>query len=401
MQDFKSRSPTNDGVIAHEMTHAVMDATLNVGSIFANAQTFFMEGTAELMRGADDRLYADIGGAGGANIAAVMGKVAAWGSSWDGSSAAYSAAYAGMRYLDAEIKAAGGSGIKDVTTYMAADPTTRTLDQALANATHGAFTGLSDFKTQFQADGATFIGDLLSSGKLANADAGRHRRCRRERRSGAKRGCWSFPTSRITVAKISSTASRKPGRSWPRPPTSSANKQKLQIGANVNESFDIGTFAMNGMAMGIMDADVSVDAECGDQQDGSRARLRQRASRRPRRAARPTRLHQLQPRGQRRVDVGEPLAHPGRRLRHRDGEPHASADPPAGRCGHAVAGQHLTAAGVLQLLRAKPEVRLRLEAAAAHAPCATCCRPPGLCGPSIHDLNDFARAVAGDVQERS
>jgi len=259
MQDFKSGAPTNDGVIAHEMTHAVMDATLNVGSIFAGGQTFFMEGTAELMRGADDRLYADIGGAGGANIAAVMGKVAGWGTSWDGSSAAYSAAYAGMRYLDQQIKAAGGSGIKDVTTYMAADPNTRTLDQALANATHGAFTGMADFKAKFQADGATFIGDLLSSGKLANADAGAI--------GGADASGGPVRTAAQVVPDVATHSGEDQldgfKETWEKLATAtdfSANKQKLQIGANVNESFDIGTFAMNGKALGIMDADVSVDA---------------------------------------------------------------------------------------------------------------------------------------------
>ena len=129
MKDFVPPNPPNGGnapfyndrILTHEMTHAVMDATMNVGSFFANNQIFFMEGTAELMHGADERLYGDIGGAGGANISAVMAKVANWGSSWDGSSAAYSAAYAGMRYLDQQIKAAGGSGIKDVTTYLAAE----------------------------------------------------------------------------------------------------------------------------------------------------------------------------------------------------------------------------------------------------------------------------------------
>jgi flagellin len=259
MQDFKSKSPTNDGIIAHEMTHAVMDATMNVGSIVANNQTFFMEGTAELMRGADDRLYSDIGGAGGANIAAVMGKVASWGTSWDGSSAAYSAAYAGMRYLDQQIKAAGGSGIKDVTTYMAVDPSTRTLDQALANATHGAFAGVSDFKTKFQADGATFIGDLLSTGKLANADAGAI--------GGADASGGPVRNAAAVVPDVANHSGEDQldgfKETWQQLATAtdfSANKQKLQIGANVNESFDIGTFAMNGKALGIMDADVATDA---------------------------------------------------------------------------------------------------------------------------------------------
>jgi flagellin len=161
----------NDRILTHELTHAVMDATMNVGSMFANNQQFFLEGTAELMHGADERLYADIGGAGGANISGVMAKVASWGTSWDGSSASYSAAYAGMRYLDQKIEAAGGQGIIDVTKYLAAD-TTRTLDQALQNATSGAFTSLADFKTKFSADGAAFIGGLLSSGSLTDADTG-------------------------------------------------------------------------------------------------------------------------------------------------------------------------------------------------------------------------------------
>jgi flagellin len=259
MEDFKSGSATNDGVIAHEMTHAVMDATMNVGSFFANNQTFFMEGTAELMRGADDRLYADIGGAGGANIATVMGTVAAWGTSWDGSSAAYSAAYAGMRYLDAQIKEAGGSGIKDVMAYLAADPSSRTLDQALANATHGAFSGLSDFKTQFQADGATFIGDLLSSGKLANVDTGAIGG------ADASGGPVRTATSVIPDGATRSGEDQLSGfkETWEQVASNAdfnANKQALQVGANVGESFSVNTFAMNGKALGIMDADVSSNA---------------------------------------------------------------------------------------------------------------------------------------------
>src|SRR5262249_22106712 len=123
--------------------------------------------------GADERVAADIaaGGGGTAGINAIMAKVANWGTSWDGSSAAYSAAYMGMRYLDQQIQAAGGGGIKDVTTYLAAD-STRTLDQAMANATHGAFTSVADLKSKFQTDGAAFIGNLASSGALANADTG-------------------------------------------------------------------------------------------------------------------------------------------------------------------------------------------------------------------------------------
>jgi flagellin len=114
MADFVPTNPPNGGsapvyndrVLAHEMTHAVMFATMNVGHMFANNQQFFLEGAAELVHGADERLYGDLvrlgGGSAEDGIDDVMAMVDDWGESWDGSSEAYSAAYAGMRYLDAE-----------------------------------------------------------------------------------------------------------------------------------------------------------------------------------------------------------------------------------------------------------------------------------------------------------
>jgi flagellin len=48
-------------------------------------------------------------------------------------SAFYSSSYAAVRYVHDRIKAAGGSGVKDVLSYMSANPGA-TLDAALANA---------------------------------------------------------------------------------------------------------------------------------------------------------------------------------------------------------------------------------------------------------------------------
>ena len=266
MKDFVPPNPPNGGsapffndrILTHEMTHAVMDATMNVGSFFANNQQFWMEGTAELMHGADERLYADIGGAGGANISAVMAKVADWGTSWGGTSADYSAAYAGMRYLDQQIKAAGGDGIKDVTTYLAAD-STRTLDQALQNATHGAFTGFADFKSKFQAAGATFIGNMLSSGSLANADTGAIGGA--DASGGPVRTADSVvPDTATRTGQDQLAGFTETWEALAAKANFAANRQDLQIGANAGERLGINTFAMNGKALGIMDADVSADA---------------------------------------------------------------------------------------------------------------------------------------------
>ena len=263
MKDFVPPNPPNGGtapfyddrILTHEMTHAVMYATMNVGSMFTNNQQFFLEGTAELMHGADERLYSDIqangGGAGG--ITAIMNKVAAWGTSWDGTSASYSAAYAGMRWLDQQIKAAGGSGIKDVTAYLAADPT-RTLDQAVQNASSGAFTGVADFKTQFQAAGAAYIGGLLSSGSLTDADTGAI--------GGANASGGQVKTAQSVVPDLATRSGEDQlegfKETWEtiakRSPITAA--RSLQIGANVGQTLDVSAFAMNGTALDIMDADV-------------------------------------------------------------------------------------------------------------------------------------------------
>jgi flagellin len=247
----------NDRILTHEMTHAVMDATMNVGSFFANNQQFFLEGTAELIHGADERLYADIGGAGGANIAAVVAKAATWGTSWDGTSASYSAAYAGMRYLDEQIKAAGGSGIKDVTAYLAAD-SSRTLDDALQNASSGVYADVAAFKADFQANGAAYVQGLLDSGSLSDADTGA---------IGGSNTSGGAPRSAGDVIPTGASRSGEDqlagfDETWEAIATGdfSTAQKTLQIGADVGQTLDIGTFAMTGAALDIMDADVTVDA---------------------------------------------------------------------------------------------------------------------------------------------
>ena len=267
MADFVPANPPNGGtapvyndrVLAHEMTHAVMFATMNVGHMFANSQQFFLEGSAELVHGADERLYSDLvrlGGTAADGINDVMAMVDDWGTSWDGSSEAYSAAYAGMRYLDAEIKAAGGAGIKDIMTYLAGD-TSRTLDQALANASSGRFADVDEFKADFQANGAAFISDLLSSGELTDNDTGAIGG------ANASGGPTKTPESVVMNVATRSGEDQLSGfkEAWEKVAAASSvgPTQSLQIGANVGQTLDIDSFAMNGAALDILDADVTVD----------------------------------------------------------------------------------------------------------------------------------------------
>ena len=159
LPDGGSYPQYTDRVIAHEMAHAVMGRTMNFAS---GLPAWFIEGAAEAVQGADERLFNDT--AGGTNTAAI---VAAFNADDVSGSAGYSGGYAAVRYMHDSIKAAGGKGIKDIMGYLNSNAGA-TLDQALTNASRGAFASLADFQTQFAADAATYVAGL----DLTNADTG-------------------------------------------------------------------------------------------------------------------------------------------------------------------------------------------------------------------------------------
>ncbi|WP_369818312.1 flagellinolysin [Acidovorax sp. Root219] len=149
----------NDRIIAHEMVHAVMARATNWQDI-TGSNLWFAEGTAEFIQGAEERVKGDIANVGlPAVVAAINGPT--------NTSEFYSSSYSAVRYMHSRIKGAGGAGVKDVLTYMNANPGS-TLDQALANASQGQFASAADFKTQYAANGAAFIGGF----DLNNADTG-------------------------------------------------------------------------------------------------------------------------------------------------------------------------------------------------------------------------------------
>ena len=175
MEDFKPANLPNGGsapfyndrIIAHEMVHAVMARSTNWGSLVNDPNAaWLIEGAAEFIHGADERVAADIAanGGGAAGRAAVAGALAG---GFGGSSLDYSASYAATRYLHDQIKQAGGNGIKDVLGYLSANPSA-TLNDAMANATRGLYANSGDFLSDYAANGAAFIATF----DLANADTG-------------------------------------------------------------------------------------------------------------------------------------------------------------------------------------------------------------------------------------
>lgn len=153
----------NDRIIAHEMVHAVMYRAMDN---FQALPTWFTEGAAEFIHGADERLAADVQAAGGINALLAAAPIATWG----GNSASYSTGYLATRYLHQELKDAGASGgLKDFMQYLSRPGAT--MDAAFNQffAASGGPTSQAAFETAFAANGAAFFNSRIN---LANADTG-------------------------------------------------------------------------------------------------------------------------------------------------------------------------------------------------------------------------------------
>jgi len=159
MADFGSAATVDGGgapfysdrVIAHEMVHAVMSRTMNMGSL----PQWFVEGTAELIHGADERLA-------GADIAAVVGATA-------GGSFSYEGGYVASRYLHARMQELGvEGGIKGVMQYLSKNQSAN-LDTALNAVSGGVYASSAAFLTDFGANGVNFVNTRMN---LGNSDTG-------------------------------------------------------------------------------------------------------------------------------------------------------------------------------------------------------------------------------------
>ncbi|MBL8475141.1 MAG: flagellinolysin [Methyloversatilis sp.] len=234
----------NDRIIAHEMVHAVMGRSMN----FTALPNWFKEGAAEFIHGADERLAIDYNG--GAGLA---GMLAAFNADSVAASAGYSAGYAALRYMHDEIKAAGGDGVKDIMTYLSANAGS-TLDQALANASGGAFAGLADFGTQFNAAAAGYIASL----DLTNADTGAIGGLDAD--GGAVKSAISVLTDRGTQYSEQPLTSFQ--LTWPSGITGGTGAQQMafQVGAASKQTINVSVGGVSAINLGVDGVDLTNQA---------------------------------------------------------------------------------------------------------------------------------------------
>ena len=231
----------SDRIIAHEMVHAVMGRTMD----FYSLPTWFQEGAAEFIHGADERLFADLAAAGN-NAQTIVNEV---GNGWSGSSADYSAGYAAVRYMHAELKANGSNGLRDIMSRLNAGDS---LDVALN--TYGPWSDTNAFVTAFTTNGAAFINAM----DLTNADTG---------------AIGGFDADGGSIRTAESVIPDTGGYSldplagfaeiWPGGFEQIATTQNffnLQIGENAGDSLRIGIGAASVSALGLSGIDVASNA---------------------------------------------------------------------------------------------------------------------------------------------
>lgn len=149
--------------LLHEMTHAIMANQMNL----ASTPTWFVEGTAEAVSGADARVAADVANFGvpaiKAGLNGIFGNTTAPTGTGIQIASVYSGGYIAMRYLENQI---GQSGIESLMGALAGG---QTFDAAL-NSTTG-YANEAALQTEMMA-GTVFEDFITSNIDTANIDNG-------------------------------------------------------------------------------------------------------------------------------------------------------------------------------------------------------------------------------------
>jgi len=127
----------SDRIIAHEMVHAVMASTMDTSKL----STWFMEGAAEMIHGADERVKTDLESYSAQDMVDMITD-----GGWASDSAHYSGAYLAVRFIKDDV--GGAAGFKQFMEQL--DQNNGDLDATFLSETsyvdEDAF--LTDFKTR-------------------------------------------------------------------------------------------------------------------------------------------------------------------------------------------------------------------------------------------------------------
>jgi flagellin len=262
----------SDRIIAHEMVHAVMGRTMDMDTL----ETWFKEGAAELIQGADESVFSSLVAEDGdstnhfnaADRAAYAGDNTFFtNAGWDSSGKHYSQGYLAVRFLHEDIVAKGGEGIKDVMSFLSNEdnleankvPSLDMLDLAIKDlSTRGltSFTDMANFKTLYNAGADAFIQTL----NFSNEDTGAI--------GGFDVDDGEIKTATSVVDNSNTFLTLKPLEGYSTVEVSTgkvlnpllANSFNLHAGAGSNNGINMEFFRVDSKVLGLNQIDIEADA---------------------------------------------------------------------------------------------------------------------------------------------
>jgi flagellin len=212
---------------------------------FDSLPKWFVEGTAELIQGGDERLRGAVAGGGGA--AGLVSAIA-------GGTFSYEGAYAASRYMHDKLKEVGvEGGMKGLMTYMH-EHQSANLSTALNAVTNGKIADESAFLSDFGSHGVAYIGTM----NLTNADTGAI--------GGLDADGGPSRNAKDVVSDVGYTDADKPLQSFKFDfgtfddgATTGINRMQIQVGAGTSKDdlIELQFSAMNATALGLSDLDMT------------------------------------------------------------------------------------------------------------------------------------------------
>ena len=255
----------SDRTIAHEMVHAVMGRTMDMDTL----DTWFKEGAAELIHGADsnvlNQLIAEDGDSTNHFTAADRTAYAAdntFFSTWDSTGKHYSQGYLAVRFLHEDIVANGGEGLKDVMSFLSNEDNLAIgvdLNDAIVQLNADgltSFTSDADFKTSFTAGADAFIQTL----NFSNEDTGEI--------GGLDVDDGAVKTAESVVDNSNTFLSLKPLEGYRNVEVASsgvvnpllASNYSLKVGAESDDELELQFFRVDADVLGLNQIDIESDA---------------------------------------------------------------------------------------------------------------------------------------------
>ncbi len=239
-----------DRVIAHELTHAVMMQNIDLNNtVYDPSQsksdnTWFLEGVAEYIHGADERLKTELGVVNPSRplIRNFITNNALSGS-WTGSSGQYANAYAFVKYLDSLAT----GGVQGIISDLAAGIN---LDQSLINRTSPTFDvsgHLNNYETL--SVGAFFIEAMTFDGPSVNSP---------ETDTGALG--LSANSEDVIANSIDASATNPTSFNISFEPATTALTMMVGSNPDASNQLEVSTYSASSRALSIYNLDVVSDA---------------------------------------------------------------------------------------------------------------------------------------------